>query len=519
MKTNSSELFDTIKALSTQEKKRIRKEMSHNKKDKKTLQLYDLIDKQKKFNDAVIQKKLGHPKWYPQLKKYLLEYITDKIYSGNSDKKSYTHVLKLITVAEQFYSKGLLDQSQKKFKQAVDMCTKNNWLEYIPIINAKLSNIIGNKHEQRKNYTFYTEAYEALNQSYLEKKYSLLFRCVEFSNNTTLSKQFLNNLNINECLSDETRLTTLLQKLHYYQFLASYYKNIEINHTQSYFFCKKYLDIVVKKNQEDENKNVTSDEQRHIRQRNNIVGLLNVIIAGINANLLEDLNELYQSFLDLENKFNIKDEPSLAPLFHESRLILYLLISTANITRRGLEFKDFQVHLSQFYAYENSLPHQTSAYSNELITFTFFVKKKWADCNASINKILNNNEIYKVYPETYANILLLRLFVNYETGDLDILDFNLKKAERYFGKRYSALPYENLILSLFNEITTSDQAAHINIIKKYKTNLDHLLLTNKSFAETYLAERIFIDLNCWLNSRIINKPLIEVLKEKWGRQN
>ncbi|MBI2268808.1 MAG: hypothetical protein HYU69_00460 [Bacteroidetes bacterium] len=517
MKTNSSELFDTIKSLSTQEKKRIRKEMSQNNKDKKTLLLYDLIDKQKKFDDAAIQKKLGHPKWYPQLKKYLLERLTDKIFSGNPDKKNYTYVLRLITIAEQFYAKGLFKQSQKKFEQAADTCKKNDWLEYIPIINARLSNIIGTKHEQRKNYIFYTEAYQALNQSYLEKKYSLLFRCLEFSNKTMQSKQLINNLNINECLSDETRLTTLLQKLHYYQFLASYYKNIEINHSQSYFYCKKYLDVVVKKNQEDENKNAASESQKTSRERNNIVGLLNVIVAAINANLFEDLNALYLSFLDLKNKFNIKDDHSLALLFEESRLILYLLISTSNITRRGLEHPDFDFYLRQFYHNENKLPRPTSTSCNELIAFTFFMKKKWADCTASINKIVNDNEIYKIYSETYANILLLRLFVNYETGDLDILDFNLKKTERYFGKRYWALPYENLILSFFNEITINGQAAHFNILKKYKSHLDHLLLTDRSFAATYLAERIFIDFGCWLDSRITNKPLRDVLKEKWNK--
>lgn len=516
MKTYSSELFDLIKTLSTQEKKQIRSEMARDKKDKKTLLLYDIIDKQKIFNEEVVQKKLGNPKWYSQLKKYLLEQITHKIYSGSADRKDYTYVLKLITIAELFYTKGLMDPAKKKLEQASALCKANGWIEYIPIINARISNIIGQKEEQRKNYAFYTEAYKALNQSYLEKKYSLLFRCVEFSGSTKDAPGFLKGLLINECLADEKHLTTLLQKLHYYQFLASYYKSIELDHTRSYFYCKKYLEVVIERNKEEGNKDILSDEQRHVLERNNIVGLMNVIIAAVNANFLTDLDELFHSFLRLETRFKIDENNKLYGFYSESREMLFFLISTVNYTRRGRESPDFKSYLSRFYLFEKDTPHRTWVALMELITFYFFMKRDWNSCLNAINAILNDSEVYKTYSDVYSNILLLRLFVNYETNDPDILDYNLKKAERYFEKHYSPLEYEKIILLFFSELKdNTDVTGQNKVMKKYKELFNYRMGNDKRFALTYLTDRIFIDFESWLESKIGSRTLVVLLEEKY----
>jgi hypothetical protein len=514
MKIASSELFDLIKSLNKEEKKRIRKELFSDNPDKKTLLLYDIIEKQKNFNDEAIQKKAGNPKWYPQLKKYLLEQLTEKISNVDTDKQSYTYVLRSIILAEKLYAKGLMSLAQKKLMQAATLCKTNGWNEYIPIINSRLSNIVGYRNEQRKNYSFYTESFRALNQSYLEKKYSILFRCLEFSNDLDEPRQFINELRINEYLSDEKQLTTLQQKLHYYQFFASYYKRVELDHIRSFYYCKKYIEVILESNLEAEKRGEGSEEQRARRLRNNVVGLLNLIIAAVNANLLSEADELYNTFVILKSKVDKLNNAELV-LFHaENSLMLFFLISAANNTRRGHEALDFDPHVRQFYLSEKKFSQETIVICYEQIAFYFFMKTKWSDCNVLVNKIINDNELYKTYPDTYSNMLLLRLFLNFETGDVDVLDYNLKKAGRYFEKRYPALAYEKLILSFLDEIVTGGQTERISLMKKYKEKFERLMLSDKIFALTYLSDRMFVDFGSWLESKIESRPLVEILRKK-----
>jgi hypothetical protein len=515
MKTNSTELFDLIKSLNRQEKKRVRKELSLNKKDKKLLILYDIIDKQKTFNNTIVQKKSGSPKWYPQLKQYLLEKITDNVYSGHYDKQTPTYILKLITVADLLYKKGLIKQAQKKLEQATVSCKKNNWIECIPIVNARLSNIITLKQKQNENYIFYTEDFSALNQFYLEKKYSIMFRCLEFSNNTTQAAQFINDLRIDEYLSDEKHLTTLQQKLHYYSFLISYYTRVDLNYSQSYLYSKKYLEVLtLQSNEKRKNNDQDITEQNHIQRKNNIIGLLNVITAAINGNCLADLDELFRAFIRLEKKLDIEKDDRLQLFYNESFQLTYFVISAVNITRRGIESSDFNRRLNQYYLVRKKMSHKKFTVCDGLIAICFFMKKNWKDCLLNINTILNDNELYKFDQGTYSSMMVLQLFVNYETEDIDSLDYNLKKTERYFENHYSGFAYEKIIVTFFNEMVTTNYYDWRNIMEKYKDKLNYLLLNDKTFSLTYMATGIFIDFECWLISKITNRSFMVVLQDK-----
>lgn len=514
MKVNSSELFDLIKSLNAGEKKRIRNTLFRSEVDKKTLRLYDIINNQKKFDDNFVRKKLGNPKWFPQLKKYLIECLIDEIYSHNPDKEKYTYVLKLIIVAERFLEKNLVSHAEKKLQQAATIAKKNNWIEFIPIINTRLSNIIGDRLEQKKNYTFYAEAYNSLNQSYLEKKYSLLFRCIEFAHDTNSAQQFATTFSINECLADENKFTTLLQKLHYYQFLASYYKIIAYDYDKSYFYCKKYLEIVLEKNKEEE-KNISADneEWQMRRVKNNMVGLINVIIAAVNASKLKELDDLFASFVELEKKNKYRLTEEIKKLFKESELVLYFLISCAKITREGVESINFNSYIERLHRSEKNINTYILTSCNELIALYFFMKTEWSNCAVFINKIVNDTESYKVYPELYARTLLIQLFLNFETNDLDVMEFNLKKTERYFEKRYKATEYEKLILLFFNELIVSDRKAVIPVMKKYRQKLEHLLTANMELSKIHLVEKLFIDFGCWIDSKIYHTSLQKIVRE------
>ncbi|MBL7893366.1 MAG: hypothetical protein JNL63_12100 [Bacteroidia bacterium] len=168
MKT-SSELFDLIKALNKQDKKKFRKELQSNKQDKKTLRLYDIIDKQKVFDDEAAKNKLGNYKWYSRLKNYLSERISNNLINSAPEKESQSYVLRLIELAEILKSKGLVDLSKKKLEQANDICTKYEWDDFKPLITNKICGIIEERNNERQFQKQYLKYFQESNQFHLKK--------------------------------------------------------------------------------------------------------------------------------------------------------------------------------------------------------------------------------------------------------------------------------------------------------------------------------------------------------------
>jgi hypothetical protein len=507
----SSELFELIKSLTKHEKIHIMQGLAAKGHDKKIIQLYTALDKQKEFDDEAVKKKIGHPKWYSNHKHYLYEWITNHLIQGTSEKKSQAFVFKQIMLSDILWSKGLKKQAKKKLTRAYDICIENEWLDLKQCIVQKLILIIASEDEQRTHYDFYLEQYKALDQYYYIRRYKFLFRLLEFTDRKDMQLQFLKQLNVEELLQNEKHLTTYPEKLSYYEFLIAYFTKSE-NYIKNYFYTKKYLKSVKLYLTKSYKDSFPPDKIKKVLEYN-IVGSINAILGAFRVNAVADIDKLFSDYLLLENK--VAFDKGLMNLYNRYKYRVYFIMVAMKITRWGIESADFGVMFGQFQLMKKKTSSATYILCNDQISFHFFMKNKWNECTAAINNVLNDRSAYKLYKSSYGDMLMLQLFVNYETNDIDILEYNLKKTERYFAEHTQPLQYEKIILEFFNEvINAADKAGKRKIIIEFRDKFNKLKKVVKNLTSPYYSVKTFIDFECWLESKIEHKPLVSIVKTK-----
>jgi len=116
-----------------------------------------------------------------------------------------------------------------------------------------------------------------------------------------------------------------------------------------------------------------------------------------------------------------------------------------------------------------------------------------------------------------AMIRVLELINQYELGDFDFVDDNLRNAHLYLKKKEKLYVFEKLILSFFrNELPKTDNekkavtAAFSNLKKE-------LLLVMKDPNEAIIVT--YFDFISWIDSKIQDRPFAEIMKEKAGLMN
>lgn len=508
----SSELFDLIKALNKQDKKELRQELTANKQDRKTLRLYDIIDKQKTFDDEAAQKKMGNFKWYSRLKNYLSERITNNLLSSIPERESQSHVLRLITLAEILKSKGLPDMSLKKLEQAAEICSKYEWVDIQPFITNKIFHVVEDGRREYQFHDQYIKYYEEFNQYQLFKKYWFLFRIVEFSEGKISKNDLLKYLDIKEILNDEKKLTLHLTKISYYHFLFTYYRKVEVDSKKSHFYFEISSELQTSGFNESLKKTTSSDQLKNLL-RNYIVDSSNSILDAMISGNTDSFDRLFDNLILYEDKMSISK--SILSFYVQLKYYNYFLIAGAKITRAGIESPDFNNWFQQLNLIEKKLPSKILSFCYDNSTLLFFMQGRWNDCRNAINHILNDRSSYKQNKDTYSCALVLQLFLDYETDQIDLLDSNIKKAERYFENHYAIADFQKIILEFFNKLKLlGDKKSQKKLMMEFRNKIDLLQRSNPNLRFPYYGNLVFIDFDSWLKSKIDNRSFIELKREQ-----
>ncbi|MBL7893368.1 MAG: hypothetical protein JNL63_12110 [Bacteroidia bacterium] len=517
MKT-SSELFDLIKALNKQDKKNFRQELQSNKQDKKTLRLYDIIDKQKAFDDETAQKKMGNFKWYSRLKNYLAERITTNLLNSIPEKESQEHVLRLITLAEILKSKGLPELAKKRLELANDICEKYDWIAFQPLITHKICIIIEDEKKELQFHDQYLKYYNELGQFYLNKKYWFLFRLLEYSISIgkNMNRDFLKFIDIKDILKEESKLTTYAQKLSYFQFLCSYYKNIEVDYEKSFLYIKKPFEATVDRIEESFKSSFSLDQQKNLL-RDFVVVTTNSINGALIINDIPSLDKLLTIFIQYENRMSINK--NIHAFYIQFKYYNYFMIAATKITRAGIKSIDFSNWISEFKTVENKLPPRITFFNFDLISLYYFMSERFHECQSSVNLILNDTNTYKQNKDIYSGALVLQLFLDFETDETDRLDSDIKKAERYFENHYSILDYQKIIITFFNKIRQfGDKESWKKIMIEFRNNIITLKESNKNLQFPYQMNIIFIDFEGWLESKIAKVSFVKLIHDRFHKK-
>jgi hypothetical protein len=115
--------------------------------------------------------------------------------------------------------------------------------------------------------------------------------------------------------------------------------------------------------------------------------------------------------------------------------------------------------------------------------------------------------------QSFARIL--RLICYFEMEDDDMLEYSIRSTYRYLLEKKSFVKYQRHIMQFLKGLRRTDTPAQIvNSFVKLKSRIKQL--TRDPYEKRAF---IYFDIISWLESKIEDRPVQEVIKEKAGRLN
>ena len=161
---------------------------------------------------------------------------------------------------------------------------------------------------------------------------------------------------------------------------------------------------------------------------------------------------------------------------------------------------------------ENFIPildHHTVLIFYYKIACLYFGANNFKTAIKWLNKIINEREV-ALREDIHSFSRILRLISYFELGDEELIEYSIKSTYRFLLKKGTLQQYHNLILSfLKNAKHLSSKQKQIAAFSKLKNQM--LELKTSRYEKRAF---IYFDIISWLESRIENRTVEEVIKEK-----
>ncbi|MEZ4883608.1 MAG: hypothetical protein R3E32_02635 [Chitinophagales bacterium] len=516
----SDDLFRLIKSLKQSEKRYFKVFSStHVKGEQKNyVKLFEVVDKQEEYDETAILKKFKNEKFIKQFsvtKNYLYNFILKSLrsyYSGkdidskiNEDLESvkllhhrgfYKRALKIIRKTKQIaweYEKinNLINVLELEYS-CVAMCYSNEKLKeykkkYLTE-RAYLFEVIENTHQYHmlsdKVYDLYREDMVVRTEEEL-KKYEEVMR--------------------HPLLQNIDKALVYDSKKMFYNIWALYH-TIKQEYSIAFFYDKMQLELL------EENKKIKEDK---------IFDYIEIC-----HNLLYNCIELkrYGEFNDIMKKVQVISEKKE---YTEKLSVHYYsqLFDTTHSLLANYYFntRQFDKALALIPGIVKGLKKYKTVLDDETKIYLYFEVSKLLFYTGQLNNALEWQSKIDVHEKqngadgTVCYAKILKLLIYYDMGDsyFDLLQYEIKSTRRFLQKKERLYKVEDTILKYLHRlVSTSDLDLTKELYQKFKDALQHLML--QKFEESASA---YLNLIHWLNSKIEEVPLREVMIKDWESKN
>jgi hypothetical protein len=131
-----------------------------------------------------------------------------------------------------------------------------------------------------------------------------------------------------------------------------------------------------------------------------------------------------------------------------------------------------------------------------------------------LNKIINEKEI-ALREDIHSFARILRLISYFELRDEELVEYNIKSTYRFLLKKGTLQRYQNLILNFLRNSKRFDtQKKILCAFSELKSEM-HKLQNSRYERRAFL----YFDIISWLESKIKNRPVEDIIKEKRKKVN
>ena len=502
-------LFQLIKSLEKSEKRNFKLYANRNSsgEELKSVLLFDALDKMDDYDEALLLRRNEtiRKQQLSNLKAHLYKQILSSLRVINDETNIDIQLNEQMDYARILYNKGLYLQSLKVLGRMKDLAKANNQFTYL------------------QQALFFEKSIEALyiTRSIQNRAEQLTKETNEISNSLTLSSQ-LSNLSL---------------QLYSWYIQNGHSRNEKEDAAVQKFFidnlgdkthqCEHFYEKLFLYQSYCWNAFIRQDFLQYYRYTQKWVNLFEkepFMIAIETGHYIKGMHNLMGSHFDLANHQKLKETLAEFEKFCNSPIVLnnvnnriqcfvYRTISIFNkhflegsfteglqmIPEIAAKIKEYEIYIDR---------HRLLVFDYK-IACLYFGSGSYEKAIDYLNKIINWKVDLRTDLQCYSR--LLHLIAHYELGNDEILDSLIKSVYRFMAKMQNLSVVEE---EIFKFIRKSFQLS----VKTIKPELEKLLIKLQKLQNNRFETRAFIylDIISWLESKLDNIPVQDVLKRKFA---
>lgn len=514
---NSDALFILIKTLSASEKRHFRLNNSRNEQEEPALyvQLFDVLDKLKTYNENQVFKKIAALKkqQLSNLKAELYRHLLDTLRILDYPKDMRMTIRQQIDYAQVLYNKGLYQQSLKWLAKAKALAITHQKvelhmqiLEFEKLIEARhITRSIENRAEKLSN-----ESRQCLRQltslSHLSNLalnlYGMYLKMGHVRNEKEalmLRSFFENNLPSRRMEGEaetQIRSMTFYEKVNLYQ-AYSWYAYILQDFLMFYRYTQKWVDLF-----DEYPLQKKTDPSLYLKAMNN---LLTAHFFNMNYEKFRTSLEALETFWHQnESHFN-----------EQTKTLAFVHTYTAKINKHFLEgtFTEGLKIVSE--VMEQIKVHQLSMDQHRVLVFYYKIASLYFGSGDNemaieyLNKIINL-KIGNLRADIQCFARILHLIAHFELKNYELTDYLIKSVYHFIEKNKDLSLVMEEILSFLKKLSQLNAREIRPAFQQLKERLE-LIAQNPYERRSFL----YLDVISWLESKINRRPVQDVIREKF----
>lgn len=511
--SHGDQLFEMIQSLTKAEKRNFRlyAKRIQGESDAKFLQLFDLLEKQKDFDEETIIRKLkdSNKSQLSNLKRHLYQHILTCLRLMEIHKHEEIQIREWIDYAVILYGKGLYLQSLKLLAKAKSLANKINH-DILQLEIVEFEKRIESRHITRST----TERMDDL-QAESETHSNTNLSIALLSNfKLALQRLFINEGHIktkedrakleehfrSKLPKQEEEAHTFFEKIHVYH--AYYWYHYLL---QEYDKCEEYAEKWV---------NLYASEPKMIEMDMDMymIGMHQLLVTAFYL-------RNYPVFIKTLDRFE-KFRKEVYPKFnYNSQILSFLFVHQGRFNRHFLEgsFQEgtgrtLQHALRRIRKYDNKLD------AHKLLIFYFKIAWLWmgagkpAQAIDYLNQILNHpGKALREDMQAYASLMFI--MAHYDLKNMDFLDYVINNTARFISKMQDTSKLQKASIGFFRRLINAKSDDTAKLFLDFRKKLSEL-----KAEEFEKRSFIFLDIESWVESKIQHKTLAQVVKERYERR-
>src|SRR5438552_4750692 len=501
-------LFQLVKSLEKSEKRNFKLYVKRNSSsdELKIVKLFDALDKLNEYDEEQLLKKDKsiRKQQLSNMKAHLYKQILSSLRLIKDENNIDIQLHEQMDYARILFNKGLYLQSLKVLDKMKDMARINNQLTYLQqalFFEKKIEGLFITRSMQQKAVDLSKESDDTNCQLSLVNRLSNLSLQLYgwyITHGHARSQREVDELKkfLEDNLPEETKNAHgFYERLYLYQSYC-WYAFIRQDFLQYYRYTQKWVDLFA------EHPNMFEIETAHY-----IKGMHNLMGAHFDLRNAKKLNESIDEFEKFSHRKVVKGNDI-------NHILVFVYLTTARINSYFLE-GNFTEGLKQVPHIEEKLK-EYELYIDRHRVLVFYYKIACLYFGAGknekaiqyLNKIINWKVDLRTDLQCYSR--LLHLIAHYELGNFDLLEYLAKSVYRFMAKMENLNMVEE---EIFTFLRKSLHMSKNNLHAEFKSLLEKLKQQRDNPLETRAFS--YLDVISWLESKINNVPVQEVIRQKY----